>query len=84
MSRRTLGIVAVLWALSLLAVAGIVHAQAYSIQPVEPYVVSGPNFGIRIEGTQNGVAVGLPVVQVDGKWMPVKFGTLHGQPHLLR
>jgi hypothetical protein len=84
MSKRAIGIVAVLWVLSLLAVGKIVQAQVYQIQPVKPYVVSGPNFGIRIEGTENGVPVGLPVVQIDGKWVPVKFGSADGQTKLLR
>jgi hypothetical protein len=73
-----------LWVLSLLAVGAVVQAQVYRIEPVAPRVIAGPDFGFRIVGNENGVPVGLLVVQIDGKWVPVKFGTVDGQSNLLR
>jgi hypothetical protein len=84
MSKRATGFVVGLWLLLLLAVAGLVQAQSYRINPVTPSVIAGPNFGIRIEGTENGVPIGVPVVQIGGKWVPVKFGAVDGQTKLLR
>jgi hypothetical protein len=70
------------WVLSLLVVKSVVSAQAYAINPVTPRVLSGPDFGFRIDGEQNGVPVGMPVVRVDGRWIEVKVGS--GQPHWLQ
>jgi hypothetical protein len=84
MSLRGVTVVAVLWVLSLFAVGTIVYGQVYAINPVTPHVVAGPNFGIRIEGEQNGVPVGMPVVQIDGKWVTVTFGTADGKTNLKR
>lgn len=75
MSKRSLALVAVFWVFSLLAVASFVRAQAYAINPVPPRVLSGPDMGIRVEGEQNGVPVGVPVVRIDGQWVEVKFGS---------
>lgn len=84
MSLRNMTVIALLWVLSLFAVSAIVHAQAYGINPVTPRVIAGPDVGFRIEGEQNGVPVGLLVVQIDGKWVPVKIGTADGRTQLLR
>jgi hypothetical protein len=80
MSKGAIGIVVMLWVLSLLVVGTIVHAQVYRpTQPVTPRVVAGPEFGFRIEGQQNGIVVGVPVVQIDGKWVPAKIGPMDAQ-----
>jgi hypothetical protein len=75
MSKRAVAIVAVLWVLSLLVVKSVVSAQSYGINPLTPRVLSGPDFGVRIEGEQNGVPVGTPVIRVDGRWIDVKIWT---------
>jgi hypothetical protein len=72
--RRWL-LVGTLWVLSLFVVAGLVYAQVYATNPVTPKIVAGPDFGIRIDGEQNGIPVGLPVVKINGQWVTVKFGT---------
>ena len=72
MSKRAIGIVAVLWVLSLLIVQSVVSAQWYPVNPVTPRVLAGPDYGFRIHGEQNGVLVGKPVVRVDGRWVEVK------------
>jgi hypothetical protein len=71
MSKRAIGIIAVLWVLSLLIVQSVVSAQWYPVNPVTPRVLAGPDYGFRIEGEQNGVLVGKPVVRVDGRWVEV-------------
>lgn len=81
MSKRAIGIVAVLWVLSLLALKSVVSAQVYGINPVTPRVLFGQDFGFRIEGEQNGAPVGVPVVRVDGRWIEVKVA---GQTHRLQ
>ena len=80
MSKRAIAIVAVLWVLSLLVMKSIVSAQAYAINPITPRVLAGPDYGFRIEGEQNGVLIGLPVVRVDGRWVEVKIGSSRPQP----
>ena len=80
MSKRAIAIVAVLWVLSLLVVKSFASAQAYAVNPVTPRVLAGPDYGFRIEGEQNGVPVGVPVVRVDGRWVEVKIGSSRAQP----
>ena len=84
MSLRKMTVFALLWALSLFLVGTLVYAQSYGTNRVTPQIIAGQDFGFRIEGEQKGVPVGLPVVRIDGKWVPVKLGTADGQTHLLR
>ena len=79
MSTRSIGFVAALWILSLLVVGSMVRAQSYRVNPVPPRVISGADFGFRIEGEQNGVPVGVPVVRINGEWMAVKVGSASGE-----
>jgi hypothetical protein len=67
---------AILWALSLLAVGAISSsAQAqrlglpFSFITESPTVVSGNDVGFRIERTQDGIPIGRIVVRVDGRWV---------------
>ena len=84
MSIRRIAAVAALWVASLLLVGTIAKGQSHSINPLpEPRVVSGPDFGFRIEGEQNGVPVGLPVVKINGKWVQARIGSTKG-PNLVR
>ena len=63
------------------AVASFVEAQSYRIIPLpEPKIVSGADFGIRVEGDQNGTAVGPLVVRVNGKWIDAREGHVQGVP----
>lgn len=81
---RRIAMLAVLWVATLLIVATIARAQVHPINPLpEPKVVFGPDFGIRIEGEQNGVPVGPLVVKINGKWVEVRVGSTQG-PNLLR
>ena len=45
----------------------------------EPRVVSGPDFGVRIEAEQNGVPVGPLVVRINGKWVEARIGKVDGR-----
>jgi hypothetical protein len=83
MSARTVLTVFVLWMFSLLAVASLVRAQAYGITPLpEPRIVAGADLGFRIEGSQNGVAVGTLVVRVNDKWIDAREGNVRGVPRI--
>lgn len=76
MSMRAIGVVAAVWILSLLAVASLVHAQWHPANPVTPRVIAGADFGFRIEGEQNGVPIGVPVVRINGEWVAVRVGSV--------
>jgi len=80
MSVRTILSLAVLWVLSLFVVGSIVKAQVFELpRPLpEPRIVTGPDFGFRIESDQGGVPVGKLVVRVDGKWIEARVGALPG------
>lgn len=66
---------AILWALSLVAVS-VISGQAQRGRPpglglltVQPSIVFGNDVGFRIERTQDGVPVGRVVVRIDGRWV---------------
>ena len=67
---------AILWALSLVAV-GVMSSSAQgqrgrpgvNLITEAPTIVSGNDIGFRIERTQNGMPVGRVVVRVDGRWV---------------
>lgn len=80
MTSRSIALVGVLWVLSLFAVTSLVRAQVYAINPLPPRVLSGPDFGIRIEGEQNGQPIGVPVVRINDKWVEIKFGSPQTKP----
>ena len=84
MPGRRIAVFVLLWVASLFVVATLARAQVYRINPLaEPRVVSGPDLGFRIEGEQNGVAVGPLVVKINGKWVEARIGLADG-PNLLR
>ena len=83
MSVRTVLSLAVLWVLSLFVVASVVKAQVHQIEPLpEPRVVSGADVGFRIEGDQNGTAVGTLVVRIKGRWIDAREGSVTGVPRI--
>ena len=71
---------ALLWVLSLFVVASVVKAQVFEVpRPLpEPRIVSGPDFGFRIESEQGGTPIGRLVVRVDGKWIEARVATTPG------
>ena len=83
MSVRAVLTVGLLWVFSLLLVAALVQAQSYGITPLpEPRIVSGADLGFRVEGEQNGVAVGSLVVRVNDKWIDAREGNVRGVPRI--
>jgi hypothetical protein len=74
MSVRSIALAAVLWAISLFAVGTIVRAQVLNQFP-EPTIVSGTDFGFRVEAQQNGALVGKLVARVNGKWVEAHVGS---------
>jgi len=60
--------VALLWIMSLLAVAALAHAQTAQ-RPVIPYVASGGDIGFRVTGRAGDHAIGTLVVRINGEWV---------------
>jgi hypothetical protein len=67
MSKRTWLVVLVASLLS--AVSGALLAQP-KVQIInEPVVLSGPDFGFRIESYERGKPIGTLVVRLNGRWV---------------
>jgi hypothetical protein len=45
------------------------YGQVVGIQPVTPTVISGADFGFRVEGNRGGTPVGTLVVKMNGQWV---------------
>jgi hypothetical protein len=67
MSRRTW--VAVVLASLLSAVSGALLAQPKVQSTNEPVVLSGPDFGFRVESYERGKPIGTLVVRLNGRWV---------------
>ena len=50
------------------------YAQSLQTFPVTPTVVSGADFGFRIEGNRGGTPVGTLVVKMNGQWGEAEIG----------
>ena len=48
-------------------------AQAVQVQRVPPKVMSGEDFGFRVEGRRGDTPVGTLVIRVNGEWMEAQF-----------
>lgn len=68
MKNRKRIIFAVLWALSLILVAVVAHAQIVQ-RPVTPTILSGSDFGFRVTGRAGNNALGTFVVRINGEWV---------------
>jgi hypothetical protein len=77
MSVRKIALVAVLWVVSLFGIGALVRAQVLTSPNKFPErkVMSGADFGIRIETSQNGVLTGPLVVRVNGQWVEAQIGS---------
>ena len=71
-----------IWLVSLTVVAGLmsvlVRAQLAPFsrskaELADAPILSGGDFGFRVEGTQNGRAVGTLMVRVKGQWVEAGF-----------
>jgi hypothetical protein len=60
----------ILWALSLIIVAGFAQAQKKPQQaPPAPIVLSGADIGFRVQGNRGDHVVGTLVVRMNGEWI---------------
>jgi hypothetical protein len=74
---------AILWALSLFAVATISSSAQAQRQPglrfgfltQNPTVISGNDVGFRIERNDDGIPSGRLVIRVDGRWIDTGLAT---------
>jgi hypothetical protein len=67
--------VLVVAAMTLVLLGGLVAAQVLRERvPVQPPIVlSGADVGFQITAREGTTPIGNVVVQVDGKWVPIKF-----------
>jgi hypothetical protein len=74
-----------IWLASLAVVAGLttVLTRAQDVRPQDPKIISGSDFGFRVDNTYTGKPIGTLVVRVNGNWVEValgpKFGPATGQ-----
>jgi hypothetical protein len=78
MSLRRIALASV-WILSIVLVGIVAHAQ-YAVTPVPPTVLSGSDFGFRVEGMKNNRPTGVLVVRVNGQWVEVDLGAKQVKP----
>jgi hypothetical protein len=76
MTIRAAFVIALLWVASLFMVGHFAAAQSFPVIPLrEPRIMSGPDFGIRVEGERNGTPVGVLVVRINGQWVEAQQGS---------
>lgn len=71
--RQRIGLV-VLWFVSIAAVGAFARGQTQPVQPVAPTVISGADFGFRVEGRKGNTPMGTLVVRVNGQWVEAELG----------
>ena len=72
MAQRIWYTIAGFWLVSLLAVGSLARAQSFGFAPArEPFVLSGSDVGIRIDGMVGEKPVGTMVVRWKGQWVEV-------------
>jgi hypothetical protein len=54
--------------------AGWTYAQSLQVIPMTPTVISGADFGFRVEGNRSGTPVGRLVVKMNGQWVEAELG----------
>ena len=50
------------------------YAQSLQVTPVTPTILSGADFGFRVEGNRAGTPVGTLVVRMNGQWVEAEIG----------
>jgi hypothetical protein len=50
------------------------YAQSLQVTPVTPIVLSGADFGFRVEGNRAGTPVGTLVIKMNGQWVEAEVG----------
>ena len=69
MTRRNRILLALVWALSLIVVTAIMHAQAPAQRGTNPTIISGGDLGFRVEGRRGDHVTGTFVVKINGEWV---------------
>ena len=62
---------AILWAASIGAAGA--WAQAPATSPQAPTVISGSDFGLRVDSWKGDTPIGTLVARVNGRWIEVEF-----------
>jgi len=55
------------------------YAQSLQVTPVTPTVLSGADFGFRVEGNRAGTPIGTLVIKMNGQWVEAEIG-VDGRP----
>ncbi|MEQ1870703.1 MAG: hypothetical protein ABL961_11825 [Vicinamibacterales bacterium] len=63
---------ALVWAVSLIAIGVAAAALTLAQGAPDKRVVSGSDLGFRVESDRNGVPTGRFVIRVNGQWVEVK------------
>jgi len=50
------------------------YAQSLQVTPVTPTVLSGADFGFRVEGNRAGTPIGTLVIKMNGQWVEAEVG----------
>jgi hypothetical protein len=69
MTRRKRILLALAWALFLIIIAAIVHAQTPAQRGTSPTIISGGDLGFRVEGRRGDHVTGTFVVRINGEWV---------------
>jgi hypothetical protein len=74
MTRKRITLI-VVWALSLMVVAAIVHAQTPAPRGTTPTIISGSDLGFRVERQRGDRVFGTFVVRINGEWIVAEPAT---------
>ena len=70
--QKRIGVI-LAWALSLVAVGALTHAQAPASQAKAPTIISGSDLGFRVDKSNGNTPVGTLVVRINGQWVEADF-----------
>jgi len=70
--QKRIGVI-LAWALSLVAVGALTHAQAPAPQVKAPTIISGSDLGFRVDKNNGSTPVGTLVVRINGQWVEADF-----------
>ena len=73
--RKRIGLI-VAWAVSLVAVGVLAHAQAPAPDGKTPTVIAGNDVGFRVDRYNGSTPVGTLVVKVNGQWVEADFSVV--------
>jgi hypothetical protein len=71
---RARGLVWVVVIVLIACAAAWSYAQSLQVTPVTPTVLSGADFGFRVEGNRAGTPIGTLVIKMNGQWVEAEIG----------